>query len=102
MPFSRPRGCTAACGETMPAANRSVMRPHHVHIWIHTDGYQPLITQAFLRDDAQIDCNAPLTRKGAQQADFADDEAGIAIGGTTVEETFVTLARLPPTTSTER
>ena len=38
-------------GEILSAANRSVMRPQHVHFWFHADGYQPLITQLFLRDD---------------------------------------------------
>ena len=35
------------CGEIMRAANRSIMRPQHVHFWFHADGYQPLITQLF-------------------------------------------------------
>ena len=46
------------CGEIMRAANRSVMRPQHVHFWFHADGYQPLITQLFLRDDPYIDRDA--------------------------------------------
>ena len=31
-----------------------VMRPQHVHFWFHADGYQPLITQLFCRDDPYI------------------------------------------------
>ncbi len=42
------------CGEILRAANRSIMRPQHVHFWFHAEGHQPLITQLFLRDDPYI------------------------------------------------
>jgi hydroxyquinol 1,2-dioxygenase len=79
------------CGEIMRAANRSVMRPQHVHFWIHADGYQPLITQVFLRDDPYIDCDAVFAAQTSLQADFVRHEPGIAPDGTTVEEPYVTL-----------
>jgi hydroxyquinol 1,2-dioxygenase len=79
------------CGEIMRAANRSIMRPQHVHFWFHADGYQPLITQLFLRDDPYIDCDAVFAAQDSLKADFVRHDPGIAPDGTTVEEPFVTL-----------
>src|ERR1700752_620366 len=79
------------CGEIMRAANRSVMRPQHVHFWFHAEGYQPLITQLFYRDDPYIGRDAVFADVDSLQADFVRHEPGIAPDGTTVEEPFVTL-----------
>ncbi|MEE6138893.1 dioxygenase [Mycobacterium sp. 050128] len=79
------------CGEILRAANRSVMRPQHVHFWFHADGYQPLITQLFLKDDPYIDCDAVFSAQESLKADFVGHEPGIAPDGTTVDEPFVTL-----------
>jgi hydroxyquinol 1,2-dioxygenase len=79
------------CGEIMRAANRSVMRPQHVHFWIHAEGYQPLITQVFLRDDPYIECDAVFAVQDTLAADFRRHKPGIAPDGTTLEEPFVTL-----------
>jgi hydroxyquinol 1,2-dioxygenase len=79
------------CGEVLRAANRSIMRPQHVHFWFHAEGYQPLITQLFLRDDPYIDRDAVFAAQDSLLADFVRHEPGIAPDGTTVEEAFVTL-----------
>jgi hydroxyquinol 1,2-dioxygenase len=79
------------CGEIMRAANRSVMRPQHVHFWFHAEGYEPLITQLFYRDDPYIGHDAVFADVDSLQADFVRHEPGIAPDGTTVEEPFVTL-----------
>jgi hydroxyquinol 1,2-dioxygenase len=79
------------CGEIMRAANRSVMRPQHVHFWFHAEGYQPLITQLFYRDDPYIGRDAVFADQDSLQADFVRHEPGIAPDGTAVEEPFVTL-----------
>jgi hydroxyquinol 1,2-dioxygenase len=79
------------CGEIMRAANRSVMRPQHVHFWFHAEGYQPLITQLFFRDDPYIGRDAVFADQESLQADFVRHEPGIASDGTTVDEPFVTL-----------
>ena len=79
------------CGEIMRAANRSVMRPQHVHFWFHAEGYQSLITQLFLRDDPYIGRDAVFADQTSLQADFVQHEPGVAPDGTTVEEPFVTL-----------
>ena len=80
------------CGEIMRAANRSVMRPQHVHFWLHADGYQPLITQLFLTATILISTATRSSRIWTSlQADFVRHEPGIAPDGTTVDEPFVTL-----------
>jgi hydroxyquinol 1,2-dioxygenase len=79
------------CGEIMRAANRPIMRPQHVHFWIHAEGYEPLITQVFLRDDPYIECDAVFAVQESLEADFVRHQPGIAADGTTVEEPFVTL-----------
>ncbi|MEM6109338.1 dioxygenase [Mycobacterium sp. 050272] len=79
------------CGEILRAANRSVMRPQHVHFWFHADGYQPLITQLFLKDDPYIDCDAVFSAQESLKADFVRHEPGVAPDGTKVDEPFVTL-----------
>ena len=79
------------CGEILRAANRSPMRPQHVHFWFRAEGYQPLITQLFWRDDPYIGRDAVFADQGSLMADFVRHEPGIAPDGTTVDEPFVTL-----------
>ncbi|MCV7031411.1 dioxygenase family protein [Mycobacterium sherrisii] len=79
------------CGEIMRAANRSVMRPQHVHFWFHADGYHPLITQLFLKDDPYIGRDAVFADQTSLQADFVRHEPGTAPDGTHVDQPFVTL-----------
>ena len=79
------------CGQIMRAANRSEVRPQHVHFWIRAEGYQPLITQLFLREDPYIDCDAVFAAQDSLQADFVRHGPGTAPDGTTVDEPFVTL-----------
>ncbi|SPM36150.1 hydroxyquinol 1,2-dioxygenase [Mycobacterium rhizamassiliense] len=79
------------CGEILGAANRSVMRPQHVHFWFRADGYHGLITQLFLKDDSYIGRDAVFADRTSLQADFVHHEPGPAPDGTTVDEPFVTL-----------
>lgn len=79
------------CGEIIGAANRSAMRPQHVHFWIHAEAYQPLITQLFLRDDPYIGRDAVFADQDSLKADFVRHEPGIAPDGSSIEESFVTL-----------
>ena len=55
------------------------------------EGYQPLITQLFYRDDPYIGRDAVFADVESLQADFVRHEPGVAPDGTTVEEPFVTL-----------
>ncbi|WIM88039.1 dioxygenase [Candidatus Mycobacterium wuenschmannii] len=79
------------CGEILRAANRSPMRPQHVHFWVHADGYEPLITQVFLRDDPYIDSDAVFAVQESLKADFDHHPPGIAPDGSNVDQPFVTL-----------
>lgn len=79
------------CGEILRAANRSPMRPQHVHFWFTAPGYQPLITQLFWRDDPYIGHDAVFADQDSLMADFVRHQPGIAPDGTTVDEPFVTL-----------
>jgi hydroxyquinol 1,2-dioxygenase len=79
------------CGEILRAANRSPMRPQHVHFWFKGEGYQPLITQLFWRDDPYIGRDAVFADQDSLMADFVRYEPGTAPDGTTVDEPFVTL-----------
>jgi hydroxyquinol 1,2-dioxygenase len=79
------------CGEILRAANRPIMRPQHVHFWFNAPGYQPLITQLFLRDDPYIGRDAVFADVDSLQADFVRHQPGTTADGTTVDEEFVTL-----------
>jgi hydroxyquinol 1,2-dioxygenase len=79
------------CGEILRAANRSPMRPQHVHFWLTADGYKPLITQLFWRDDPYIGHDAVFADQDSLTADFVRHGPGIAPDATTVDEPFVTL-----------
>jgi hydroxyquinol 1,2-dioxygenase len=79
------------CGEIMRAAQRSVMRPQHVHFWFQAEGYQPLITQLFYRNDPYIGQDAVFADQTSLQADFVRHQPGTAPDGTQVDEPFVTL-----------
>jgi hydroxyquinol 1,2-dioxygenase len=79
------------CGEILRAANRSPMRPQHVHFWIKAPGYRTLITQLFLREDPYIDRDAVFAVQDSLIADFTLHEPGIAPDGSTVDEAFRTL-----------
>jgi hydroxyquinol 1,2-dioxygenase len=79
------------CGEIMRAANRSVMRPQHIHFWIHANGYQPLITQLFLKDDPFINSDAVFSARDSLKVDFVPHEPGTAPDGTLVDKPFQTV-----------
>jgi hydroxyquinol 1,2-dioxygenase len=67
------------------------MRPQHVHFRFHAQGYEPLITQLFWRDDPYIGHDAVFADLDSLVADFVRHEPGIAPDGTAVDEPFVTL-----------
>lgn len=81
------------CGEILRAAQRSPMRPQHVHFWFRADGYRSLITQVFWRDDPYIGRDAVFADQDSLTADFVRHEPGTAPDGTVVDEPFVTLDR---------
>ncbi len=79
------------CGEIIRAANRSPMRPQHVHFWIHASGYQALITQLFRRDDPYIDNDAVFAAQDSLMTNFVRKQSRTMPDGTATAEPLVTL-----------
>lgn len=79
------------CGEIMRAADRSAMRPEHIHFRLHADGYQPLITMLFRRDDDYLEHDAVFAVKRSLVADFVQHGPGTAPDGTEVGGPFQTV-----------
>ena len=79
------------CGEIMRAANRSPMRPEHLHFRFHAEGFQPLITMLFRDGDPYLDRDAVFGAKRSLAVTFVDHEAGVAPDGTRVDEPFQTV-----------
>lgn len=79
-------------GELLAAANRSPMRPAHVHFMVRAPGYETLVTHVFQEGDEYLDSdavfavNSPLliTR-------FEHHEPGPAPDGTQLAEPFYTM-----------
>ena len=90
-PRSYPVPTDGPCGEILRAANRSAMRPQHVHFRLRAAGYQPLTTQLFLREDPYIDQDAVFAAQDGLLAEFVRHEPGVAPDDTTVDQPFVTL-----------
>ena len=57
-------------GELLAAANRSPMRPAHVHFMITAPGYHPLITHVFAEGDTFLDTDAVFGVKTSLIAPF--------------------------------
>lgn len=80
------------CGEILRAANRSSMRPEHIHFWFHADGFEPLITMLFRDADPYLERDAVFGVKHTLVAEFVQHEAGeTAPDGSTMDEPFQTV-----------
>ncbi|HEX6542908.1 MAG TPA: intradiol ring-cleavage dioxygenase [Ktedonobacterales bacterium] len=78
-------------GELLAAANRSPMRPAHVHFMITAPGYHPLITHVFAEGDPYLDSDAVFGVKTALITPFAHHEAGVAPDGRQMGTPFSTM-----------
>ncbi|MEU7182396.1 MULTISPECIES: dioxygenase [Streptomyces] len=80
------------CGEILRAANRSPMRPEHLHFWFHAEGFEPLITMLFRSDDPYLERDAVFGLRRSLVVDFVHHEAGgTAPDGTRMAEPFQTV-----------
>jgi hydroxyquinol 1,2-dioxygenase len=80
------------CGEILRAAGRSPMRPEHIHFWFHAEGYEPLVTMLFRKDDPYLERDAVFQTKHSLIVDFVQHEAGeTAPDGTPMTEPFQTV-----------
>lgn len=78
-------------GELLDAANRSPMRPAHVHFMVKAPGYQTLITHVFDEEDRHLDSDAVFGVKSSLVTEFAKQGPGTASDGREMEEPFYTM-----------
>ena len=79
-------------GELLTAANRSPMRPAHVHFMITLPGYKTLITHVFKDGDQYLDSDAVFGVKSSLVTTFERHEPGIAPDGKKMDVPFYTMS----------
>jgi hydroxyquinol 1,2-dioxygenase len=70
------------------AANRSPMRPAHVHFMVTAPGYQTLITHVFEAGDPHLDLEAVFAVKSSLITNFERHEPGTAPDGKQMDVPF--------------
>jgi hydroxyquinol 1,2-dioxygenase len=78
-------------GQLLDAANRSPMRPAHVHFMIKVPGYKTLITHVFKEGDRYLDSDAVFGVKRSLISNFERHEPGIAPDGKKMDAPFYTM-----------
>jgi hydroxyquinol 1,2-dioxygenase len=79
-------------GDLLRAANRSPMRPAHVHFMVTAPGYETLTTHIFAAGDSHLDTDAVFGVKTSLVAPFERHEAGTAPDGREVDSPYYTLS----------
>jgi hydroxyquinol 1,2-dioxygenase len=77
-------------GDMLKAAQRSPMRPAHVHFMISAPGYKPVITHVFAGGDPYLDTDAVFGVKSSLITDFTRHEPGLAPDGKQIDRPFYT------------
>jgi hydroxyquinol 1,2-dioxygenase len=78
-------------GDLLGAANRSPMRPAHVHFKVSADGYETLITHVFVAGDPYLDSDAVFGVKDELVTEFALCEPGTAPDRTQRDTPYYTM-----------
>lgn len=78
-------------GELLDAANRSPMRPAHVHFMITVPGYKTLITHVFKDGDQYLASDAVFGVRNSLITSFDRHEPGIAPDGKQMDIPFYTM-----------
>jgi hydroxyquinol 1,2-dioxygenase len=78
-------------GRMLDALGRHPWRPAHLHFWIQTDGYEPLITHIFRNDDKYLDSDAVFGVRSTLIVDWLRHEPGVAPDGTKMDVPFYTV-----------
>jgi hydroxyquinol 1,2-dioxygenase len=78
-------------GELLDAANRSPMRPAHVHFMITVPGYKTLITHIFKDGDRYLASDAVFGVRKSLVSGFNRHEPGIAPDGKKMDVPFYTM-----------
>jgi hydroxyquinol 1,2-dioxygenase len=79
-------------GDMLKAANRSPMRPAHVHFMVKAPGYETLITHVFAEGDLHLDSDAVFGVKESLITGFERHEPGTAPDGTEMDVPFYTMS----------
>ena len=78
-------------GKLLDAANRSPMRPAHVHFMVKVPGYKTLITHVFKEGERYLDSDAVFGVKRSLISNFERHEPGIAPDGKKMDVPFYTM-----------
>jgi hydroxyquinol 1,2-dioxygenase len=78
-------------GELLDAANRSPMRPAHVHFMVKAPGYETLVTHVFADDDEHLDSDAVFGVKSSLVTGFERHEPGTAPDSREMDVPFYTM-----------
>lgn len=78
-------------GELLDEANRSPMRPAHVHFMVKAPGYETLITHVFDEEDRHLDSDAVFGVKSSLITGFKRHEPGTAPDGKEMDVPFYTM-----------
>lgn len=79
-------------GDLLGAANRSPMRPAHVHFKVSADGYETLTTHVFVADDPYLDSDAVFGVKNELITEFSLCEPGTAPDRTQRDAPYYTMS----------
>ncbi|QWT22655.1 hydroxyquinol 1,2-dioxygenase [Subtercola sp. PAMC28395] len=75
-------------GDLLRAAERSPMRPAHIHFMVVAEGYVTLITHIFVAGDQYLDSDAVFGVKPSLITEFIEHEPGEAPRGHVVDSTW--------------
>jgi hydroxyquinol 1,2-dioxygenase len=79
-------------GDMLKALGRHAWRPAHLHFMIFADGYEPLVTHVFRKDDPYLQSDAVFGVRSSLIGDWTAHPPGIAPDGSTQETPFTTFA----------
>jgi hydroxyquinol 1,2-dioxygenase len=79
-------------GDMLKAANRSPMRPAHIHFMVSAPGYETVTTHVFASGDEYLDSDAVFGVKETLITDFTRHEPGAAPDGTQMDTPFYTVS----------
>lgn len=79
-------------GDMLKAANRSPMRPAHIHFMVSAPGYETVTTHVFADGDEHLDSDAVFGVKESLISRFVRHEPGAAPDGTQMDAPFYTMS----------
>src|ERR671932_256204 len=89
-PESYPIPGDGPVGEMLEAANRSLMRPAHIHFMVSAPGYERVTTHVFEAGDEYLDSDAVFGVKDSLITEFARHEPGTSPDGTEMDIPYYT------------